>query len=160
MIEANPYQAPTVVSETLSVAAQKRELPDAMIEALQQTRPWVTFLAILGFIGCGLMALMSVVLLAAGSLLKQGKQDFPAWIGLVYLPLALIYVPPSVFLLRYGRTLSAFLATGSLDSLTDAMRHQKSFWRFLGILTIIILMTYVLALVGVIGVAVISAARH
>lgn len=158
MSQLNPYEPPLAGGEAFPATAV-RELPEGLFEALRQTRPWVVFLAILGFIACAFMALGGLALLAFGGAMgSAGKAAFPSWLGLVYLPFALLYVPPCVFMLRYGGALKVFLQDGSMESLTAAMRHQKSFWKFIGMLTAIGIGLYVVVVAAVVVVGIVSAA--
>ena len=154
-MDPNPYQAPLSAVDQASIAYPRSDIPDPVADALRNTRPWVRFLAVMGFIGSGFMVLAGVVLLLAGSLTKM-----PGWIGLVYLPLGAFYVPPSLFLYRYGGAIEIFLREPTMDNLGGALGHQKSFWRFIGIFTAAILVLYSLAIVVAVLVGVGAAVLH
>src|SRR5438445_461415 len=73
----NPYEPPLAMAEPLP-AASAGQLPEELIEALRQTRPWVAFLAILGFVGSGLFMLGGLALFVVGVAVKgAGKEAFP-----------------------------------------------------------------------------------
>ena len=46
-------------------------ITDAIVNALKKTRPWVLLLAILGFIGAALMAMMAVPMLMGSAMMGQ-----------------------------------------------------------------------------------------
>jgi hypothetical protein len=151
MIEENPYSPP--VSNVNAPALgdlTSSEVPPTLVETMRLTKPWVKFLGILGFIGCGLFVVVGIGFFALGS----GKKDLPAWMGLVYIPIALIYIPPSLYLYRYATSLERFLRRASVENLGDALGHQKAFWRFIGIAFAAIMGIYgvILAMALVVGV--------
>src|SRR5262249_18878408 len=93
MDDLNPYRPP------LSHDGGDTPVPPAITQLLRQTKPWVTFLAILGFIGAGFMALVGVAVVAIGSSL--GPKGLPWPFGLIYILGSVLYLFPSLFLLRY-----------------------------------------------------------
>ena len=101
---------------------------------LQRTQPWVRFLAIMGFIGAGFMVLVGLTAGVAGAV--TGRIET---IGLmvVYPIMAVVYVFPSLFLLRYADRIRSFVASGREQDLAGALDAQRSFWKFAGILTIV-----------------------
>jgi hypothetical protein len=134
-------------------------VPPDVVRLLGQTKPWVRFMSVLGFIGTGLMALLGIVVMIAGGL----GDKVPAAMGLVYVVFGAIYIAPSIFLGRYAGSIARLVVDGSMESLGEAMGHQKSFWKFVGLLTAILLGLYavilVIALVVGIGAAVLGAGK-
>jgi uncharacterized protein DUF5362 len=114
---------------------------------LQRTQPWVRFLAIMGFIGAGFMVLVGLTAGVAGA--ATGRVET---IGLmvVYPIMAVLYVFPSLFLLRYADRIRSFVASGREQDLVGALDAQRSFWKFAGILTIASIVFGIL--IGVFGV--------
>jgi hypothetical protein len=131
---------------------------------LDETRPWVRFISILTFVMAGFMLMGGLGLLAftvlGGLAATTDRAGFGALGGaigggllaLVYVVMALVYLAPGTYLFRYASAIARLRATASGGALEDALKHQKSFWRFVGILTVI---SFVLAVVGmVVGVIV------
>lgn len=120
------------------------------INFLTEIRKWVNFLAILGFIMVGLMALFS---LFAGAIFSafstQMGTAFPigGFAGFIYILIALLYFFPILYLYRFGSNLKAALATRNSKSLEKAFSNLKSHYKFIGILAIITLSFYVIAFV-------------
>jgi hypothetical protein len=78
-------------------------------------------------------------------------------VGFFYMMLACLYIAPGVFLSRYATAIRRLKETSASNALEDALKHQKSFWRFVGILMVIGLVITALALIiailaGVLGV--------
>lgn len=147
----NPY-APSessVIGNTFSYAHGHGQVPAEAVEALRQTRPWVLLLAILGSIATGLMVLggVSIAIFSASS--AGGATMIGMAFG--YLIVALLYIYPILKLFRYSGAISRLVRSGSSADLVDALRHQKSFWRFIGIITCVLVVLYLLIIVFAAG---------
>ena len=130
---------------------------------LDETRPWVRFISIMTFVMAGLMLLLGVVMVSVavfgglvarnrGTLGVLGSAIGGGVMALVYLALACVYIAPGVYLSRYAAAIKLLRANCNPGGLEDALKHQKSFWRFVGILTVISLA------VGVAGVCLVIVA--
>jgi hypothetical protein len=153
MSTPNPYQPPTTNDYADGRAANDGgQIPSEAIDALRETKPWVGFMAILGFVGAGFLVIAGLVMVAFGSSLGR-KESAP--LGLMYLLVSLIYIAPSLFLRRYSHSIGRLLERGDTHDFIDAMRNQKSFWRTVGILSLVFLGVMVLMVVigAVAGVA-------
>lgn len=127
----------------------------AVVDALRATRPWVRFMGILGILGTVLLVVVALVFLG----MTQGPlRGMPSAMRVVlpglYLVMAAFQVPPVLFLNRYASRITDLLRDGSPEALAEALRAQKSFWRYVGIMTLVVLCIYVLAAVVGIGAAV------
>ena len=155
-------QAPVTESGVEATGGMVGLTPRAQ-QYLDETRPWVRFIAILTFVMAGFMLLGGLGLLAftvLGGLAAGDRAGFGALGGAVgggllasmYVVMALVYLAPGTYLFRYASAIARLRATASGGALEDALKHQKSFWRFVGILMVI---SFVLAIVGmVVGVVV------
>jgi hypothetical protein len=115
---------------------------------LDQTRPWVRFMSIMTFVCAGLMVVLALVMLVVGmvgglaggdhgGLGRLGGAIGGGLVALLYLSLACVYIAPGLYLSRYAGAIRLLQTNCSAAVLEDALKHQKSFWRFIGILTII-----------------------
>ena len=140
--EINPYSSPQEPAEGFrpTEGEDRGVITYRMRTALSQTRPWVTFLAILGFIGAGLMLVVgvgTVLVSITGAGLIFGVVESG-----VILIMAAIYFALASHLFRYGRQIREYLrSSGTLD-LELALEAQKSFWKMLGIMAIIVIGLY------------------
>lgn len=121
---------------------------EKMLESLRATKPWVTFLAILGFVFCALMVLVALAMFAGFGGGQAGPMKMlGSGIGVFYLLLVAIYFLPCLFLFRYGRAIGRISSAGE-TALEDALAGQKSFWKYMGILTAIIVCIELIFIVG------------
>jgi hypothetical protein len=135
-MENSPYRSPGMSTE---------EMPSDLIESMRNTKGWVAFLAVLGFIGCGVIALGGLIFSVG---LIGARTGFPAAMGLLYLVMAGLYFVPSLYLWRYGQLSGAFVQQPNSATLALALAQQKSFWRFVGIMTVVTFIVYVVILFG------------
>lgn len=113
---------------------------------LNQTRPWARFLSIMVFIGAAftlLGGLMVILVGLTGNLFGTESGAFDQLpgggfaLGLIYMVMAVLYVPPGIFLSRYASAIKYLESTPTSQALERALKYQKSFWRYIGIFTVI-----------------------
>ena len=127
---------------------------ESALQYLRSTKPWVLFLAVLGFIGTAFMVLASLFMFAVAAL-APANPKLPAAlffvIGAVYLAMTLFFcLIPGILLVRYSRAISRIPVSGQ-TALEDALARQKTFWKYAGIFTIVMLVFDVLIFIGVFG---------
>ena len=124
-------------------------------EFLKETAKWTKFLAILGFVGIGLMVLGSLVMLfAPSSLMSNG--DFPfggkIFMMLLYLAFAVLYYFPISYLYQFSENTKKAIENNDNNAIRDAFEFLKSHYKFMGILTIILLAFYaIIIFIGLMG---------
>jgi Family of unknown function (DUF5362) len=110
---------------------------------LQNTQPWVRFCSILGFVSAGGMILVG---LAAGTVgLVTGNLETAVMI-VVYPLVGVLYVFPSIYLLRYADGIRRFSRSTSQQDLVTALDAQRSFWKFIGVLSLVSMALVVIGL--------------
>jgi len=153
----NPYQSPEapVVPE---VSKSSSGLSETMLRYLKEASPWLRFVGIIGFISCGFIALMGliiVIIFAVGSsMFSEAFEEFGAYGGLVgllffvvFLGLAALCFFPSLFTYRFGKKIRDHQYTNSIEDLELAFRNNKSLWKFTGILVIVSLASNPIAMI-------------
>lgn len=115
-----------------------------MIEHLRATKPWVRLISIIMFISVGLMFLGGVAIMLMPSPMGMGGAGFSAIIGILYILIGVLYIFPAYFLHQYASAINDFLNGGGDTAMETALGSQKSFWRFVGILTLIVICLYAL----------------
>lgn len=135
----------------ISANAQSGQVSEEVVGLLRSTKPWVRFLAVLGFIGLALLVLgcFAILVIPLGG--PMGSMPLGPRIGaaFAYLLMGLVQFPAVLFLNRYAGRIARLAASGDAGDLEDALRAQKSFWKYVGILTLVMMILYILIIVGV-----------
>lgn len=137
-------------------------MTDSIIGSLRKTRPWVLLLAILGFIGSAFIVIAAVPMLLGGGMMGSGMDGMDGLgvfgggmmigMGVFYLVLGVVYFMASLYLLRYAGSIKRAVAGMQVGDLETALSQQASFWKLMGILTLIsIIAALVMVVVGIGG---------
>lgn len=124
---------------------------DSITTSLRKTRPWVLFLAILGFISAVLMGITTIpMFLGMGDMMNVGASSGVVMgMGLFYLAIAVVTFMASLHLLKFAGSIKQALSTLTAQDLEQALAHQASFWKLVGILSLISMIFMVVAIIGV-----------
>ena len=154
----NPWQSPESVSAPEKTPGAEGVLTDTMLLYLREASPWLRFIGILGFIGCGFMVLgglaTTIVMFVAVSLADEFGGFPVGFLGLLYVALGVLTFFPARFTYFFGAKIRNYQLSNSEQDLEQAFKNNKSLWKFTGILCIIYLAFIPLAVVGVIVAAV------
>ncbi len=132
---------------------------------LGEAARWAKFLAIMGFIFCGLIVLMGVFFGSFMGILSSRSGGNPygdvvstpgigAAMAIYYVIVALIYFFPCLFLYRFATKMRNALAANDQETINTSFQNLKATFRYMGIVTIIMLAFVVLAfIVALLGVA-------
>ena len=134
----------------------KLNIEPSILEYLSETARWGKFLSILGFIMCGIMVLAGMVLPSVMSKLGamgmgQGYLFGGLGIGMmlfIYIIIAIIYFFPCLYLFLFSRDMKSALASDDQFKLTESFRNLKRLFKYIGILTVVFLSFYALAIIG------------
>jgi hypothetical protein len=159
----NPYVAPQADLNSpipLTMETAGPVSADAL-EALRRTKPWVRFMGVMGAIMIALivMGALAMALLSSGPFHYMG---LAARIGVavLYLIMAALHLPPVIFLHRYANRIGDLLGENTPLNLEEALRAQKSFWKYIGMFTFVMMCIYFLAIVSVLVVSMFMGARR
>jgi Family of unknown function (DUF5362) len=125
---------------------------------LSEAAKWGKFLAIMGFIFCGIMAIAalfagrSMASMMPGLSTTEGTTAvIGGFVTVFYLIFALIYFFPCLYLFNFSSKMQVALRSNQQDLLNTSFRNLKSCFKFMGILTIVILSFWILAIIIIIG---------
>jgi hypothetical protein len=95
---------------------------------------------------------MVVAGIAAGVFgIATGHPNFAVFL-VVHPLLGLLYFFPSLYLLRYADEIREFVASREEAQLEAALSAQRSFWKFVGVITVTFLGVFILAmLIGLVA---------
>ncbi len=115
-------------------------------EFLLYTSKWANFLAILSFVGIGLMVLggLIITVFAAGFSNVQNSEVPMGFLGIIYVMLAILYLFPTLYLYNFSKNMRKALANSNQQNLDLGFENLKSFFKFVGIFTIITISLYIL----------------
>ena len=127
---------------------------------LRETAKWARFLSIIGFIAMFFLLLAGLFFMAAGSAMGSetagmgAMAAFPGSIlGIIYIVMAILYFFPFYYLYKFAsKTKSAFAGNDTVQ-LTEGFENLKSHYKFMGILTIVMIVLYIVAIIGGIAAA-------
>ena len=120
---------------------------------LSETAKWAKFLSVLGLIVCALLVIGGIFAATVLSTLQRTNRFndglpvytvAPAFIAIIYIVIAILYFFPCLYLLRFANKMKTALASDNQESLTVSFQNLKAVFRFIGILTIIMLSFWLL----------------
>lgn len=120
---------------------------------LKETAKWGYFLSILGFIGIGFMVVLalfigtifSAISGLSGTANSMGVLE-TGFISGLYLLIALLYFFPIYYLFKFSSNMKKAFKSNDNDLITTSFEYLKSHYKFIGILTLVFVVIYVLIL--------------
>jgi len=118
-----------------------------LLTPLLSTKPWVRLCSIVGFVFGVLSILGGIGIMAAGSGVGSIAPGVPMGaLGAIYLIFGALYFVPSVYLFKYASAISLAESSNSMVDVAEALKYQKSFWKFAGIMVLIMIVLFVLGM--------------
>lgn len=127
---------------------------------LRDAARWAKFLAVAGFIFCGLFVVVAVLVMSLLSSLfnsvgAQGTYGIGALpIAFVYVLIAVLNFFPCLYLYNFAARMQAALQSNDQDQLNTSFKNMRAFYRFVGVMMIIALGFFLL---GILGMVIVSA---
>jgi hypothetical protein len=123
-----------------------------MINSMRSTKPWTKLVAIFGFIVVGFCALIGIVMMFGGGLIPHGDGISSVVAGIMYIIMSALYFVPSLYLLRYSSAVDKFINNMMESDMELALAYQKSFWKYVGIFSIVMLIISVIGIIAAIAI--------
>lgn len=143
--------------------AEQIVVSENMLGSLKATRPWVKFIAIAWFVGLAFMVLFGLAMIT-GMYTGFSRPGMPAFFGkafgIFYIVMALIYSIPTLYLYRYAKAITGIQGSAVMKAFEDALKQQKSFWKYMGIFIIVVVVLCALIMVGFMIAAFYIATHH
>jgi hypothetical protein len=121
-------------------------------QALLTASKWAKFLSIIGFIGIGFMVIGALALIVNISISSNFNKTQFGYIGISYLIFAVINFFPIYYLLQFSNKIQAGINNSDNMSVEEGLVNLKSLFKFIGITTIVVISSYILAIVFMVGV--------
>jgi len=132
------------------------EITDTIREHLLNAAKWGRFLAIVGFVGIGFTVLLGLFFGAFMSMMSSGLYSddvygdafsgftllSPIFYTVLYLVIAAVYFFPVLYLYRFSRRMLNAIPELDQYQLESSFSSLRSMFKFMGILTIIIIALY------------------
>jgi len=154
-------------SPSLSYSYSQEAVSAAVVDQLARTKGWTRFFSVMLWIGAvflilGGLAMMGMGLFA-GAMGEEISRQFASIggavvIGAIYLLLAFFYIYPALKLGSYSSRISALMATPSERNLVAALNEQRAFWKYTGVMMIVMFALYFVAIIVGIGAAIFAGA--
>lgn len=109
---------------------------------LKTIASWSKFFAILTFVGIGIFVFVGLIMFAAGTFIESYSTEFPFPIGYMswfYIILAVVAFFPARYLLLFSQKAVNAIAANNTLEMENSFKNMKSYWKFMGIVTIIYL---------------------
>ena len=124
---------------------------------LAEAAKWAKFLAIVGFVMCGLIVVIAVFADSIVALISNPYNDgysssarlaegTGVFVAVFYIGFAIVFFFPYLFLLRFANRMRSALNTNDQLTLNSSFQNLKIMFRYVGILTIVLLSFYALAI--------------
>lgn len=126
---------------------------------LIEASKWGKFLSILGFIGIAVMVLFGFIFMLTGGNFYSSQVntdlqnlDMPSGsvgviFGLYFFVIALLYFFPCLFLYKFSTKMQEAIRTNDQIVLNKSFENLKSLLKFFGIITIIVLSMWIIAVI-------------
>jgi len=121
-------------------SSEELHLNDQAVTGLSVAAKWAFFLSILGYVMIGLMVLMSIFMLLS-SLSKLGS-GIGILIFVLYMGIAVLYFIPIRLLQLFADGTKTALARNDETAMGEALEKLGKHYRFIGILTIVLMALY------------------
>ena len=139
--------------ETMTPATMGMTVSQDMKDDLLTTAKWMKFLCIIGSIGAAIMVIIGIAMVALGTTIgglagSAGSTVGSAFLGVIYLAMSALYIYPIVKGFQFASATKAACLSDNEAQLARGFASLRAMVKFFGILTIVILVFYALALLG------------
>lgn len=124
---------------------------------LYTTVRWTKLMSILGFIGLGFLVIAVIVILCFGAFFGGLNSDINGglefitggFIAIIYLGIGALYLAPLLYLYRFSTKTKWALDSNDQTLLAEGFNNIKKHYKFIGILSLIVISVYALIFVFV-----------
>lgn len=102
---------------------------------------WMKFFFVLMVICIAMMVIGGLTCMATSPLMGDLPDlNMPFWIfGILYLVCAVVYIFPTLYMKRAANAADLAIHSNSNEAVLDFLKNNKSFWKFCGIFTIVMI---------------------
>lgn len=134
------------------VTTQIPQLTSESISYLLKAAKWGKFLAILGFIVCGLLiaggiAMTFVLNMLSDDMIPLNMPFSPKILSFIYILIAAVYLIPVIFLNTFSNNTIKAVNLSSTENMTRSIKNLKNLFVFVGISTVVLIGLYTIILI-------------
>ncbi len=154
----NPYSTPAANLYGAASSGGVDAVSPGTLAVLAGTKPWVRFMSVILWLCIGFMLLIAAVIGIVGSMggpVESAIKQSGAFGGMplivlsiMYGLMSLLYVYPAVKLWAFANRIGSLASTRSVADLDAALNQQRQFWKYFGILIIVMICGYLIAAIG------------
>jgi hypothetical protein len=129
---------------------RKIEIEPGTLKNLNITRKWSIFIAVLGFMFLGLMLVIGLIagtFLSAFNSGESGPGLPESYLLVSYFIIGIVFFFPNLFLFRFSKHTAHAVQNLNKLELYKAFRYLKLYFIYFGVLLIIVLSLYIMALI-------------
>ena len=135
-----PYTSPTSnYGDGMSGRVSPR-----VVDIMSRTKGWVRFIAVMLFVNFGLSIINTIVTLNAPRRFGGDAERVGQIVGVAVM--LLLYLYPAVKLNSYASRIGVLLQSGRASDLDAALNEHRAFWRYVGIVAIVLMSLMVIGI--------------
>lgn len=112
---------------------------------------WLKFFAVFSCICIFFLLMCTILMIALGShipMFHGGKSL--RWFNLIYIVLALLYIWPILYMFRSSAAAKSAVESNDNVQIVEFLKNNKLYWKFCGILTIVLFAVYIVFIIAMI----------
>ncbi len=106
-------------------------------DIMARTKGWVRFIAVVMFVNFAISLVSTILSFGRSPVFENSDTQVSKIAGLIVL--FLVYLYPAVKLNSYASRIGELLITGRARDLQAALNEHRGFWRYIGIITLVII---------------------
>lgn len=131
---------------------QTGRLPESALMLIKSIAGWTRFI---GIVGAVMIVLLVILAFGMGTIMTAALAQTEAagaipgvFFTIIYLVFAALYGLPVYYLLSFSKYAKRYYAGNAIEDGINALKYIKNFFLFIGVLTIIMLGFYAIAIIG------------
>lgn len=156
----NPYQPPVSPDEPAGPTEGLGDISELTRQHLGKASPWLSFLGVMSYIGCGLTVVFGLVMMFSaifgGNIFGSAGQSraTASALGLVYLVFGIVLYFPARFVFRMGSNAKRYTQGADANALEGVALNLRKVSKFYGVVTVVVVGLIVLGLLTALIVAI------
>jgi hypothetical protein len=146
--------------EFLNQGPAAMTVTEGMKNDLLSAAKWAKFLCIVGCVAVAIIVLLAIFMMFFGAMASKifAGTPFGAAVGFLYLIVAALYIYPLIKGFQFANATKAACLSNDEQQLARGIAGLNDLLKYMGVLTIIVLSLYVIALIFGLGIAAIGLA--